>query len=380
MPMNDQVSRSTGTVPARLGSLDALRGFDMLWIMGGDSIGHALAQLHAGGLLGLLALQLNHVDWEGFRFYDLIFPLFIFMVGVSLVFSLSRQVTGAGRSGAIRKIVQRSVILYLLGIIYYGGISESVDQIRLLGVLQRIAICYLFAGLLFCFFKTRGIAIACGILLVGYWAMMTFVPVPGGEAGNFAEGKNLANWFDSQYLPLRKWDGTHDPEGILSTIPAIGSCLFGVLAGILLYHNGISGYKKIGILIGGGALTLALGYAWSLQFPIIKKLWTSSYVLVAAGYSAFFLALFYWLIDVMGFRKWAIPFIWIGMNAILIYMLGNVLSFDDLAARFIGGPVRTSIDAAFMDGMGDVCISVLGMVFAVCVCGFLYRKKIFIKV
>jgi len=147
--------------------------------------------------------------------------MFVFIVGVSLVFSLTRTLEQEGRRGAVWRILRRAVPMYLLGVFYYGGFSTPFQEIRLLGVLQRIAITYLFAGLIFCFFKTRGRMIWCVSLLVGYWLVMTFVPVPGGTAGNFAEGQNLANWVDKQYLPLRKWDGDHDPERLLSTLPAI---------------------------------------------------------------------------------------------------------------------------------------------------------------
>src|SRR5262249_45751666 len=158
--------------------------------------------------------------WEGFAFYDLIFPLFIFVAGVSLVFSLGKLLRRSGRPAAIRRIVSRTVILFLFGVLYYGGISQGVDHVRLLGVLQRIALAYGFGAIAFCPLGPRGLVVACATLLVGYWALMSFVPVPGVGAGHFEEGRNLANYLDSRYLPLRKWDGDHDPEGLLSTLPA----------------------------------------------------------------------------------------------------------------------------------------------------------------
>ncbi|CAN0505705.1 unnamed protein product, partial [Phaeothamnion confervicola] len=178
------------------------------------------------------------------------------------------------------------------------------------GVLQRIALAYLFSGLIFCYFGTRGRVAACAGLLVGYWALMTFVPVPGVGAGNFESGRNLANWVDKQYLPLRKWDGDYDPEGLLSTLPAIANCLLGVFAGQLL-KGPFGSYKKVLTLLAGGALCVLAGWLWGESFPVIKKIWTSSFVLVAVGYSAVLLGLFYLVVDVWKFQWWARPFVWI---------------------------------------------------------------------
>jgi predicted acyltransferase len=232
---------------------------------------------------------------------------------------------------------------------------------------------------LFCFCRPRTLVIWCGGLLVGYWAMMSWVPVPGGEAGNLAEGANLANWVDSQFLPFRKWDGNHDPEGLLSTIPAISSCLLGVFAGLLMKDAGTKPLKKVGLLLGSGLGAILVGWLWSLHFPVIKKLWTSSYVLVAAGWSAIFLAVFYYVIDVLNWKRWAAPFVWIGMNPIAIYMIGNLVAFDDVAARFVGGPVKSFIDVSLSAGMGDVVISIVGMVMTVGICWFLHRRNVFIR-
>lgn len=348
--------------------------------MGGDSIGHAMDHLHGAesGLLHTLATQLNHVAWEGFRFYDLIFPMFVFIVGVSLVFSLTKAIASHGKIAATKRIITRSVLLWFIGVLYYGGWSDGVDQIRMLGVLQRIAICYLFAGLFFVYLKPRGLVIACVSILVGYWAMLTFVPMPGLEQVSFNEGQNLTNWVDSQYLPFRKWDGNHDPEGILSTLPAIASCLLGVFAGVLLRDGRFTNQRKALLLFGFGIGAVIVGHLWGLQFPVIKKLWTSSYVLIAGGWSAMFLSTFYWIIDVKGLSKWAMPFVWIGMNPITIYLLGNVISFDDVAARVLGGPVSAWLDT-FSSGLGAVAISVGGMMLAVWICWFLYQRKLFLR-
>lgn len=360
-------------------SLDALRGFDMLWIMGGDSIGHAMSQMEPAGVVGLLNTQLNHVAWEGFRFYDLIFPMFVFIVGVSLVFSLTKLQEREGRTTAVRRVIRRTVILYLLGIFYYGGWGKGIEDIRLLGVLQRIALCYGAAGLLFLYFKPRGLVVWCVGLLLGYWALMALVPVPGVGAGHFEEGKNLANWIDARYLPFRKWDGDHDPEGLLSTLPAIATCLLGVFAGLLFQNPRISPGRKAAWLVGAGIAGVALGTLWGLQFPVIKKLWTSSYVLLAGGCSALMLALFYWIIDLRGWQKWARPFVWIGLNPIAIYMLGNLMEFDRIAARVLGGPVEEWFNHQ-ATGLGEVVLSVAGILLAIGVCWFLDRRRIYVRV
>ena len=217
--------------PTRLMSLDALRGFDMFWIVGAEPLVAALHKLSDNRVIATVAEQLGHVAWRGFHFEDLIFPMFVFIVGVSAVFSLDRAIERDGRRKAVLRIFRRSLVLYVLGVLIYGGFDGPLAHIRLLGVLQRIALAYLFTALIYCFFGRRGRLAWCVGLLAGYWALMTFVPAPGGVAGDFREGHNLANWLDSQYLPLRKWDGDHDPEGLLSTLPAIANCLLGTFAG-----------------------------------------------------------------------------------------------------------------------------------------------------
>jgi predicted acyltransferase len=319
---------------------------------------------------------LNHKSWDGFGFYDLIFPLFVFIAGVSLVFSLTKQIEAKGRRAALRRVVVRSIILYLLGILYYGGLSKHFADVRLLGVLQRIALCYLFAGLMFCFLRVRGLVAATVALLLGYWLLMTCVPVPGAESPSFAEGQNLANHIDAQYLPGSKWDGDHDPEGLLSTLPAIASCLLGVLAGLLLSTDAFGPYRKVLCLLIAGALAVGLGFAWGVQFPVIKKIWTSSFVLVAGGYSAILLGFFYLVLDVWQWRLWAAPFVWIGTNAITLYLPDGLIDFRSLAQRFIGGDVQQYVFQQY----GPVAVSTLAVLLLLAVARFLYVRQIFLRV
>jgi len=371
---------------SRLASVDALRGLNMFWIMGFDGAMVALAQMSEGkGPLvraagSFLGAQFQHAAWEGLRFYDLIFPLFVFLTGVSIVLSLPRLVEREGRAKAHLRVLRRSLLLYLLGLIAYGGISEHWTDIRLLGVLQRIALCYFFTSLMFLNFNLRELIAAVVTLLVGYWALMTFVPVPGIGAGSYAADANLANWFDYNYLPGRLWDVTRDPEGLLSTLPAIGTCLFGVFAGLVLRDSRISEQQKTFWLMGAGCLLLVAGYLWAMQFPLIKAIWTSSFVLVTAGYCAILLALMHQIVDIWQWRRWATVFVWVGANALALYFLNDIVSFWSVAARFAGGDLSSLLDRAVALGTGGFVTNLVALILAVMLAGFLYRRKIFIRV
>lgn len=370
----------------RVTSVDALRGFSILCILGGDGMVRSVAEMSRGkgeivSAAGtFLGTQFTHVAWEGFRFYDFIFPLFIFITGVSIVLSLPRLVDREGKRKAHFRIVRRALLLYGLGLIYYGGISQHWTDIRFLGVLQRIALCYFFASLLFLNVNWRGLIAALVILLGGYWALMTFVPVPEIGAGSFAPDANLANWIDAHYLPGRLWDVTRDPEGLLSTLPAIGTCLLGVFAGLLLQDDRLSPLQKTLSLVGGGTVLVAIGELWTVQLPIIKAIWTPSFVLVAGGYSAILVGTMYQIIDVWGLKWWSKVFVWLGANAITLYFLNNVMAFETFALRFVGGDVAGLLDRAVTLGAGRFVAHVLGLAFAIALASFFYRRKIFLRV
>jgi predicted acyltransferase len=387
----------------RLLSLDALRGFDMFWIVGGEEFVHTLYNAWPNGPLGLINGQMDHKEWRGVAFYDLIFPLFVFIVGVSLVFSLTKAIETNGKAAALKRIFFRSLLIYFFGLLVYGGISKGFDGIRWMGVLQRIAICYFSASLIFCFFKLRGMIITAVALLLTYWALMTFVPFPDVRPpnsnvqeitksngftnvaqlnmssttmlrGQFIPGVNLANYVDQKYLPGYKWDGTYDPEGLLSTLPAIVTCLLGVFAGLLLRNPNVPDQRKVFLLAGAGIAGAALGFLWGLEFPVIKKLWTSSYVLVAGGYACLFLAAFYQMIEIWQWRKWCTPFVWIGMNPITIYLVFHFVSFEKLANLLVGGPVATAL-GSFAPVI--LSLAVLALMFAFV--RFLYNRKLFLR-
>ena len=370
----------------RVVSIDALRGLNMFCIMGLDGAMWGIAEMsHGKGAVvdavgSFLGDQFTHAYWEGLRFYDFIFPLFIFVTGVSIVLSLPRLVEREGKAKAHLRVLRRALLLYVMGVVAYGGISQHWADVRLLGVLQRIALCYLFTSVMFLNFNLRGLIAAVVGLLVGYWALMTFIPVPGIGAGSFAPDANLANWIDHHYLPGRLWDVTRDPEGMLSTLPAIATCLFGVLAGLLLRDTRASAQQKTLCLLAAGCILLAAGYLWALQFPIIKAIWTSSFVLVTAGYSAILLAVMHQVIDVWGWQRWATIFVWIGANAITLYFLNDILNFQAAAARLVGGDFASMLDRVVADGTGLFVTNVLVMMFAIALAGFMYRRKIFLRV
>ena len=370
----------------RVASVDALRGFSMFAVLGTDIVAKSIEQMlaHAGVFLAavgaVIGAQFTHAEWDGASFYDLVFPLFIFVTGVAIVFSLPRLVEREGRWAAHKRVLRRFVLLYVLGIICYGGIAEGWSEVRLAGVLQRIALCYLFASLLFLNTSLRGMIAAFAALVLGYWAIMTFVPVPGIGAGSFAKGANLANWIDAHYLPGLKWEGNWDPEGMLSTLPAIGTCVLGVFAGLLLTNPKIDGRRKSLWLIGAGMALMAAGLIWSLQFPINKHLWTSSFVLFSGGFAALLLGAFHEIIDVRGYKTWAAVFMWVGASAITLYVFNIIVGFYPIARRIVGGDAARLADAYLVPGAGRFIAAVLGMAMAVAAARFLYRRKIFLRV
>ncbi|MFB3881735.1 MAG: acyltransferase family protein [Armatimonadota bacterium] len=359
----------------RIMSVDALRGFDMLWIIGGADIVKALREIGGGrGALGFLAGQLGHSPWEGFTFYDLVFPLFVFLVGLSVVLSLPRMVERQGSRAAHLRVLRRFALLFVLGIIYNGGLTDRWPDVRLMGVLQRIALCYLFTSLLFLHLRARGLVAAFVGILVGYWALLTFVPSPGQTAVSLAPGRNIVNWVDQHYLPGRSYWGTWDPEGMLSTFPAVATCLLGAFAGLLLTSESIGKPRKALHLIWSGAAMVAVGYLWGLQLPVIKGIWTSSYVLVSGGYSSALLGVFYWVIDLRERRWWAQPFVWVGANALTLYLLSGLVSLDGISRRLVGGSLQQALGR-----YGDAAIACMSLGLLIALAWFMYRRRVFIR-
>lgn len=355
----------------RLVSVDALRGFDMCWILGLGSVVTSLLKTAAPGsvLTSKVTMQLEHAAWDGFRFYDLIFPLFLFIAGVSMAIVLPRRVAREGRSGAVRHLVFRALIIFALGVFFSGGLKDGWEKVRWLGVLQRIGIASAAAGMLSLWLGTRGLVAVTVSLLVGYCLLLGLVPVPGVGAGNFAEGMNLTNYIDSIWLPGRKYDGDHDPEGILSTLPAIATALLGVLAGKWLVGGSSSSRKAVGLIVAGLAL-LVLGWCWHPFFPVIKKIWSSSFVLVAGGWSVILLGVFVWIVEVKQWRAWATPFIWVGANPIMLYIVSGLGFFRTISERLVGHPA----------GSWSWVSAVASFALMLLTARWLHRRGIFIRV
>lgn len=360
--------------PQRVHSIDALRGFDMFWIIGGDALAVAALSRLEQPWANTLAQQLEHVTWEGFRFYDLIFPLFLFMVGCVLPYSLEKY-RSQPREVYLR-IARRVAALVLLGLVANGLLNFDWENLRLAGVLQRIGICYGLAALLFLHTRLPGQIVAIAGLLLGYWALLAWVPVPGGQAGDFSIEGNLAGWVDRNFLPGKIYEeyyGFGDNEGILSTIPAVATVLIGALAGHWLRSSRGEWSKALGLLLAGVAC-LAAGYAWGEWFPIIKNLWTSSYVMVAAGWSLMLLSLFYAVMDIGGWRGWAAVFTVIGVNAITIYIAQRFIDFSYTSEFFLGGT------AELLGEWGPVLLIAGTLAAKILFVAFLYRQRIYLRV
>ncbi|MGO9924489.1 MAG: acyltransferase family protein [Isosphaeraceae bacterium] len=363
--------------PERLLSIDALRGFDMFWIVGGDDLAHALGKWWGPPQGTQLAQQFSHVEWEGFRFYDLIFPLFLFLVGAVLPFSLRKyQTRDHPKSLALARVARRVVLLFLLGLVYNNLLQFRFESLRVAGVLQRIAICYGFAATIFLLTKVRTQVVLFVAILVGYWTILMFVPSPESRAGDLAKETNLAGYLDRHYLPGKIYEsfyGYGDNEGLLSTIPAVATALLGVLAGHWLLSDRARWTKSVGLATMGLAC-LGLGMLWSKDFPIIKILWTSSYVLVAGGWSLLLLALFYTIIDVIKLRAWAFFFVVIGVNAITIYVATHFIPFETISQRIFGGVARLS------GGLRPVVVATGTVALEWLLLLHLYRNRIFLRV
>ena len=369
------ISSTQAPTSNRIASIDALRGFDMLWITGGEEIIHSLYRLYPNSFTHGLSMQFEHVAWAGFRFYDLIFPLFLFIVGVVLPFSITKRLeAGANRAQLYTHLVRRLVILFCLGLIYNGFLNFNFHELRIAGVLQRIAVCYFLAALVMMNTGVRGQAMTAGSVLVVYWLVMRFVPVPGVGAGVFTPEGNLSAFLDQHLVPRPFCCYEFgDNEGILSTIPAISTCLIGALAGHWLRTNRPPARKALGLALAGVA-GLLLGLVWGHWFPIIKNIWTSSFVLFAAGWSLLLLALFYWIMDVRGYRRWAFFFTVIGLNSITIYVIHAVFDFGVVARIFVRGLIR------FTGPFRPLCWSLSVVAVTWLFLLFLYRRKMFLKV
>lgn len=358
--------------PQRLRSLDALRGFDMFWIAGGGAMLSAWAGSNEWRWLDWAHAQTEHVEWNGFTFWDLIFPLFLFIAGAALPLSFDkRRARGASDGELARHSVRRGLALVLLGLAYNGALKFDFDNLRYCSVLGRIGLAWMFAALIALRTSWRGQLAWALALLLGYWAALSWIPVPGFGAGNLAPGATLTDWIDRSVLPGKLYKGVRDPEGLFATIPAIATALFGALAGRFLVSARSPATKVMQLAFAGAAL-IALGAAWGLVFPLNKNLWTSSFSVWCAGWSALLLAIFYLVIDVAGWRRGALFFEVIGANAILIYVLQAFVDFDALARLVLEQRGALKLHPALIAGGG--------LALKWCLLYALYEKRWFLRI
>jgi predicted acyltransferase len=361
----------------RLVSLDAFRGYTIA----------AMIVVNDPGSWENVYPPLLHAEWNGITPTDFIYPFFLFIVGVSIALSYSGQLQkGVPRKAMAGKIWKRAAIIFGLGIFLNLFPAFDFANLRIPGVLQRIALVFLACAFLFLQTDWKVQARLGIALLVLYWLVMMYIPVPGYGVPMLEPGKNLAAWLDGLLIPGKMWQGTWDPEGVLSTVPAVVTGITGMLAGRLLL-SGLSKEHKIIWLLVAGFGAFALGNMWDWFFPINKNLWTSSYVLYTSGLATMVLATCYWLVDVQGYQRWTSVGIIFGANAITAYVIAGVLS-GPLFLKF-GGETGFSIHGAFMALFNGLyldpkTVSLLWALFYCALCFlpvyWLYRKKVFIKV
>ena len=284
---------------------------------------------------------LRHAEWHGWTLTDVIFPFFLFIVGVAVPLALGPRVEHSGATWVMVRVLRRSLVIFALGIVLAGFPDFQWSTLRIPGVLQRIAVCYFLAAVLFLATTWRVIVLIASALLIGYWLVMTVVPVPGFGAGDLSPEGNLAAYLDRMLLGPHLWHATrvYDPEGILSTVPALATTLVGVSTGSWL-RSGRSRHAITMGLFAGGALGLGVGLLWQRSFPVNKALWTSSYAVLTAGLAALALAACYWLVEVRGYRQWALPFAVFGVNALALFFLSSLVSRVLTLIRWGGSSVQ----------------------------------------
>lgn len=371
---------SSASTSKRLLSLDALRGFDMFLIAGGG--GFLIKKTFDAfnlPLFDLLISQLSHPAWgDRITAWDFIFPLFLFMAGVSLFYSVSSaQLKGVEKKAIYRHAFRRMVILILLGIFYKNRpLHFDWDNIRYVSVLGRIGFTGFVATLIICNYKFRGQVIWMFSLLIGYWLAVMFIPVPGFGTGVLTMEGNLIGFLDRILVPGRLINGIYDENGFTTQIPATALVLMGTLTAQVLKNENFSEIRKLQLLSLSGGGCIVLGFVWGLHFPIMKVLWSSSFILVTGGTSVLLIVLFYLLIDYWGYKKWAFPFVVIGLNSLTIYIASALIGFGFTTDVLLNGFYQLTSDEtlqAFMRSLGMVTLKWLFLYFLFC-------KKIFVKI
>jgi predicted acyltransferase len=322
----------------RLVSLDAFRGATIaLMVLVNDA-----------GDGNYAYAPLRHAEWHGWTLTDAVFPSFLWIVGVALTLALAkRSASGASRSQLILQALKRAAILFALGLFIYAYPHFDLGTQRILGVLQRIAICYFIATVIYLYTSWRGQVLCVAGLLISYWLIMAFAPVPNIGSGFFDEERNFAHYIDQIVLGSHNYHNTKtwDPEGIVSTLPAIGTALLGVLAGQILKLKKTLAERTVWLFLTGNIL-LTSGLILDQWLPINKKLWTSSFALLMAGLDFIAFAICLWLIDEIGWKRITYPFVILGRNAIAIYMVAELLS-ETLSALHWHKPIYQAVFAPY---------------------------------
>lgn len=361
----------------RILSIDALRGFDMLFISGGGTFLVLLEGKTGLSFVDGIARQLVHPEWNGFTFYDFIFPLFLFIAGISLSFSLTSGLSkGIPKAQLNRKVFYRMLILICLGILYKNAPIPFFEpsQIRFGSVLGRIGFASFITCLIYLNFPARQRLFWVAGILLSYYAALFLIPVPGYGAGDLSFEGNLVAWFDQNFMPGRLLQKTYDELALLTQLPALCLTLLGTFAGDILRKQ-ISDRQKLKSLVVYGVVGIALGLIWSLHFPINKHLWSSSFILLTAGMAFLSMALFYLLIDILGYRKWAFPLQVIGINSLAIYLAYRFIDFRSTSRLLFEGlytPLAEQWHNVF-EALGALILVWLFLY-------FLYRQKIFVKI
>jgi predicted acyltransferase len=365
-------------IAKRLVSIDALRGFDMLLIAGADVFFHQISGKTGFAWVDAVANQFHHPAWVGFTFYDFIFPLFLFISGVSIPFSLGKAMAqGMSKNEVYKKAFVRMLFLIALGILDKNAPFPFFDwpHIRLGSVLGRIGIAGFVTVVLYLNFSSlKRLYIVAGILLA-YYAALMLIPVPGFGAGNLTFEGNLVGWFDRTFLPGRLLQRTYDENGILTQFPALCLTVLGAYAGEILQDSVKADAKKFMRLLLTGIVCVGLGLLWSLHLPIAKRLWSSSFILLTGGMAFVFMALFYGIIDILKFKKWSFFFVVIGMNSLTIYLLNRFVNF-----RYTSRLLFEGLYAPLGEKWAGVFESLGAIALVWCLLYFLYRKKIFLRV
>ncbi len=363
--------------PKRLLSLDALRGFDMFFISGGGTFLVLLNGKTGWPWVDTIAEQLEHVAWDGFVFYDFIFPLFLFIAGVSLSFSLNKGIsTGQAKTALYKKLFVRMLLLIALGMLYKNSPFPYFEPsaIRLGSVLGRIGIACFVAGVLYLnFSRIQRIYWVAGILL-SYYAALFLIPVPGYGPGDLSFEGNLVGWFDRTFLPGRLRQVTFDELGLLTQLPALCITVFGSMAGDLIRSKSSENKKTLNLVLIG-TLCVLIGIIWNMHFPINKRLWSSSFIMLTSGLGFLILALFYWIIDVKGYQKWTFFFKVIGVNSLTIYFAYRFINFSYTSKLLIGG-LYAPLSEQWHGPIN--ALGAMGLVWLLLY--ILYKKGIFIKI